>query len=541
MKINSIYFVIAILLIISSCTEKETKSQKLTLDSTIVEYYLAKLSSDEFLGRMPFSEGEELTVNFIKDEMQKAGIEPGNGDSYFQDVNLVQINSNRDSLLEVNLPSKKLDWTLGKDFVTSETRVEETTSIENSQFVFAGFGIVAPEYGWNDYEGLDMTGKTAIVMVNDPGYQSGDSELFTGNAMTYYGRWTYKYEEAARQGADGVMIIHETEAASYPWSTVKNSWKGAEMVVDLEHKNLNNCRIQGWISNEAARELFESAGLSYEDLTEKAGQKGFKPVELGATYSYSMTNEMEFNTSKNVIGKITGTKYPEETIIYTAHWDHLGIGEKVDGDSIYNGAVDNATGVAAIMEIGRAFAQLETKPERSIIILAVTAEEQGLLGSKYYSENPIYPLDKTVANLNIDAIMGYGRTKDITVIGYGQSELDEIVKSVADRYNLEVNPDPHPEKGYFFRSDHINFAKMGVPSFYGKLGNHSIAHGLEWGKEQENLYRLNDYHNATDNYDPEIFDLGGILQVGQVMLDVGYELSFGRTFPGWKEGASFSR
>lgn len=538
-------YLIPILLItivsLTTCQKNEPNSSTLKIDSLQLNTYLARLSSDEFMGRMPFTEGEDRTVNYITEELKKAEIEPGNGNSYFQDVNLVKIHSDRDSTLNLQFDNENIKLKLGDDFVTAETRVEENTAIENSELVFAGYGIVAPEYDWNDYKGLDMKGKTAVVLVNDPGFATGDSALFKGNAMTYYGRWTYKYEEAARQGADGVIIVHQTDAAGYPWSVVRSSWKGSEMVLDVGNKDPEDCKMQGWITLDAAKNLFKKAGFDFDEAVKKAAQNEFKPFSLKASYSYEMHNELEFNSSKNVIGKISGSKYPDEVIIYTAHWDHLGIGEKINGDSIYNGAVDNATGVAAIMEIGRTFASLPVKPERTIVILAVTGEEQGLLGSEYYSENPIYPIDKTVANLNIDAVYRYGRTKDIEVIGYGQSEMDDYAKTVADKYGLEIIPDPQPEKGYFFRSDHVNFAKKGIPSFYAKTGHNSIAHGSEWGKEQDDYYRQHDYHSPSDNYDPEIFDIGGVIEVSQVLLEMGYQLSNERDFPRWKEGADFGR
>lgn len=525
-------------ILFTNCDNKESKTTSLTVDSLQLSTYLAKLASDEFMGRMPFSEGEEITVNYIKDEMMKAGLEPGNGDSYYQEAKMVLISCNRPE--ELNIKTKKGDLSLGflDEFVANTSRVEETTTVTDSELVFAGYGIVAPEYGWNDYEGLDMKGKTAVVIVNDPGFRTKDAELFKGNAMTYYGRWTYKYEEAARQGADGVLIIHETDAAGYPWSVVRGGWGGSQMVLDLEHKNLSNCKVDGWISKEKATELFNMSGFDLESEMAKAFEKGFKPFSLNASYSFKMSNELEFNVSKNVVGKVTGTKYPDEVIIFSAHWDHFGIGEKIDGDSIYNGAVDNATGTAAILEIGRVLAQ--NKPERTIVILTVTAEEQGLLGSQYYAENPIYTPEKTVANMNIDAIDSYGRTKDIEVIGYGQSELDIYAKKVCDKYDIEIVPDQNTEKGYFFRSDHIHFAKLGIPCFYADLGTKSVANGQAWGEEQKNIYTSQNYHAPSDNFD-ENFDMGGVVQMSQIMLEIANDLANSRDFPKWKEGADFKR
>ncbi|MFY0628035.1 MAG: M28 family peptidase [Reichenbachiella sp.] len=536
MKKILLLFVLPIL--VYRCTPTSETGQPLKIDSLQLTNYLSQLASDEFLGRMPFSEGEEITVNYIKEEMIKAGIEPGNGDSYFQDAKLVMISSERQKKLNINTESGQIELNFLDDFVGGTTRIEEKTNIEESELVFAGYGIVAPEYGWNDYEGIDMKGKTAVVIVNDPGFRTKVDSLFKGNAMTYYGRWTYKYEEAARQGADGVLIIHENDAAGYPWSVVRGGWGGDQMVLDLEHKNLKDCKLNGWISKEKATELFDAAGLFLGTEMAKAFNKGFKPFSLNATYSFGMDNNLEFNSSKNVIGKVTGTKYPDEVIIFSGHWDHFGIGEKIDGDSIYNGAVDNGTGTAAIMEIGRQFVQ--ARPERTIVILAVTAEEQGLLGSQYYAENPIYPIDKTVANMNIDAIGSYGRTSDMEIIGYGQSQMDDYAKTICDKYAIEIVPDQNTEKGYFFRSDHIHFAKQGIPCFYGKTGVKSITKGAEWGKKQHDLYRQENYHAPSDNFD-ENFDMGGVIQMSQIMLEMTQNLANSRDFPEWKVGADFKR
>lgn len=536
------YLVSIILITVLGCgTPYDHSSVPLTVDSLRLTTYLSQLASDHFMGRMPFTEGEEITVNYIRNEFEKAGIEPGNKDSYFQEVKLVRISSEREPLLNINTKSDDLTLRLLDDFAAGTTRVEEVTSIESSELVFVGYGIVAAEYEWNDYQGLDMKGKTAVVIVNDPGFRTKNDGLFKGNAMTYYGRWTYKYEEAARQGADGVLIIHETDAAGYPWSVVRGGWGGDQMVLDMEHKNFADCKLQGWITRDRAAELFSMSGYDLDTALSSACEPGFKPFSLEASYSYGMKNTLEFNASKNVVGKITGSKYPDETIIYSAHWDHFGIGEKIHGDSIYNGAVDNASGTATIMEIGRQFAQMTTKPERSVIILALTAEEQGLLGSQYYAENPIYPVEKTVANINIDALYGIGRTRDIEIIGFGQSEMDDYARVVCDKFQLEIVPDTNMEKGYFFRSDHIHFAKLGIPCFYGKNGVNSVRYGIEWGKEQHNMYREHHYHAPSDNFDPAAFDMGGVLQMGQLMLEMGHQLVNERSFPKWKEGADFSR
>ncbi|RYZ32150.1 MAG: M28 family peptidase, partial [Sphingobacteriales bacterium] len=354
------------------------------------------------------------------------------------------------------------------DFVAATRRLVPSITVENSPLVFAGYGIVAPEYKWNDYAGLDVKGKTVVVMVNDPGF--ADSTLFKGKTMTYYGRWTYKFEEAARQGATGVIIIHEDKAASYPWAVVRSGWSKSKLYLAAADENRSRAQMEGWITQDAAKALFRMAGKS-ADLMFQAGKNGFKPVELGVTVSTTISNTINRSKSNNVAAVLPGTTRPAEYIIYSAHWDHLGTGEAVNGDTIYNGAVDNATGTSALLVLADAFKKAKVQPERSIMFLAVTAEEQGLLGSEYYATNPLVPVKKTVANINIDALMAFGKTKDIIAVGYGQSELEDYLEAAAKKQGRVVAKDSNPSAGYYFRSDHFNFAKVGIPALYTETGD----------------------------------------------------------------------
>ncbi|MFA0960915.1 M28 family metallopeptidase [Roseivirga sp. BDSF3-8] len=501
--------------------------------------HIETLASDEFEGRMPGTAGEEKTINYLKDEFQKLGLEPGNGDSFFQEVQMVEISSQPQGPMVVkNGEGESVSLDYLKDYVALTRRVQEQTSLENSELVFAGYGVVAPEYNWNDYEGLDVEGKTVVVMVNDPGFATKEESLFNGEAMTYYGRWTYKYEEAARQGAAGLLIIHDTEPASYPWSVVRGGWSGPALYLQAQDNNMSRAKVEGWISLESAKKLFALAGMD-ESLMEEASKPGFKAVPMGVTASLTLDNSLKESISNNVLALKRGAERRDEYIIYTAHWDHLGIGEPVDGDSIYNGAVDNATGTAALLELAEAFTELEDPQGRSILFLAVTAEEQGLLGSEYYATNPVYPLDKTVAVINMDALGNIGSTKDLIVVGYGQSELDDLAEAAAAKMDMHVTPDQNPGAGYFYRSDHFSFAKMGVPALYAESGHESREQGAEWGKAQTETYTSEHYHGPSDEYDAESWDMAGMVEYVQLMFDLGVELANSGNFPNYKEGSEF--
>jgi Zn-dependent M28 family amino/carboxypeptidase len=496
------------------------------------------LSSDDFEGRFPASPGEEKTVAFLKDEFEKVGLKPGNGESYFQEVPLVEITATPLTSLIITGSDKPMEFAFEDDFVGLTLRVQEKVDVENSDMIFVGYGIVAPEYQWNDYEGIDAKGKTVVMLVNDPGFATQDPELFNGRAMTYYGRWTYKYEEAARQGAACAIIIHETEPAAYGWEVVRNGWTGPNFNLVSEDGNASRCAVESWITLQTAQTIFEAAGKNYEELKKSAAQRGFKSVPLGLKASLSLENKIRNAVSRNVIGLLPGFERADEYIIYTAHWDHFGRNPNLEGDQIFNGALDNATGTAALIELAEAFQQLGSPPLRSILFLSVTAEEQGLLGSEYYATHPIYPLTKTAAVINMDSLNIYGRMKDIRIVGYGQSELDDYVKAYADEVGKVVLPNPTPEKGSFFRSDHFPFAKQGVPALSAGAGVQHLEKGEEWGLAQREKYIRERYHKPSDEFD-DTWDLSGIPEELQMYFMIGYRLSMESTFPNWKEGSEF--
>ena len=402
--------------------------------------------------------------------------------------------------------------------------------------VFAGFGIVAPEYGWNDYKDLDVKGKTVVVMINDPGF--ADSTLFKGKNMTYYGRWTYKFEEASRQGAVGILIIHDTEPAAYPWSVVRSGWSKSKLNLQSEDNGMNRTVVEGWISFEKAKALLKLAGQR-DELMEAAKKTGFKAVDLGLTTSLTIKNKIKKSRSYNILAKISGNKRKDEAIIYSAHWDHLGIGEKVKGDSIYNGAVDNATGVASLLELAAAFKKLPKQPERTILFISYTAEEQGLLGSEYYAKHPVFSLPKTVANINMDMMGIAGKTKDIVVYGFGQSELEDYAAASAKKQGRVVVPDPVPSSGLYYRSDHFNLAKVGVPSLFTGSGVDNINKGRKWGLKQVADFTKFRYHSPQDNFDAKTWDLAGIVEDVRLVFDLGYRLSNEASYPKWKAGSEF--
>lgn len=511
------------------------KADDSAINGKAFDKHIKVLASDEFEGRKPFSPGETKTINYLKSEFEKLGLKPGNGKSYFQDVPMVDIMSKPAGPLVMKGKDGEISLNYLTDFVAATRRVQDQVKVENSEMVFAGYGIVAPEYGWNDYAGLDVKGKTVLVLVNDPGIV--DDNLFKGNTMTYYGRWTYKFEEAARQGAAGVLIIHDTGPASYGWSVVRSGWSKSKLYLQAADDNRSRAAMEGWITLESAKKLFKLAGVQ-PDVMHEASKKGFKPVPLGVKTSLVIENEFKKSTSHNVMALLPGTTRANEYVVYTAHWDHLGKGEPIKGDSIYNGAADDASGTAAVLEIATAFSKLKKKPARSIVFMVVTAEEQGLLGSEYYCTHPVFPLDKTVADINMDVLQPFGRTKDIIVVGKGQSELDEYLDVEAKKQDRFTRPEPNPSGGWYFRSDHFNFAKVGVPSLYIENGVISRQHGEDWGKAQKEQFNLYRYHMPTDEYSSS-WDLTGIVEDMKLLYGVGHRISNESTFPGWKKGSEF--
>ena len=530
----------ALMLEFFACTNEESRL-RLALNSLTAQDLAQDtkvLASDEFEGRGLASKGEEKTVNFLQQEFTKIGLQPGNGSSFFQEIPMVVITAEPGAELEIKGKKKALVFKVGEEFVARTQRVAETVSLADSEMVFAGYGVVAPEYNWNDYAGLDVKGKTVVVLVNDPGFATQDPALFNGRAMTYYGRWTYKYEEAARQGAAGVFIVHETAPAAYGWSVVQTGWTGPRFNLLSPDNNMSRCAAEGWLHLDAARKIFEAAGMKYDEMKAAAAKRGFKPVPLGLKAGLILKNELKNVTSRNVIALLPGSKAADECVIYMAHWDHFGLNPALKGDQIFNGAVDNATGTAALLELAKAFKTMGRAPRRSVVFLAVTGEEQGLLGSAYYAEHPVFPAAKTVAAVNIDAMNIYGKMKDITVVGYGLSELDAYIETAAKEQGRTVNPDPTPEHGSYFRSDHFPFAKQGIPAVYPSAGTDSVEHGKEWTLAQRAKFLAEKYHKPTDEYDSN-WDLSGAIDDLRLLFKVGYKLSTESTFPNWKEGTDY--
>ena len=496
--------------------------------------HIGALSADEFEGRKPGTAGERKTVEYLVAEFKKLGLEPGNGDSFLQQVPIVEITAGSDARLQ--LGSAELKYM--QDMVIWTKRLVPEISLADSPLVFVGHGVVAPELGWNDYAGVDMRGKTAVILINDPGFATNDANLFRGRAMTYYGRWTYKFEEAMRQGAAGALIIHDDVPAAYPWDTVQNSWSGPQLDTVAADGNASRAAIEGWITRSAGDALLRQNGLSYEQMLQAASRPGFKPIELAQRASGSLRNAIRRSSSPNVIARLPGSKHPDEYVFYMAHWDHLGRAFGRSGDTIFNGALDNATGTAGLLTIAKAYSEMRQRPERSIVFLAVTLEESGLLGSAYYVANPVYPLNRTVAAFNMDAITWGGPTKDVTVVGYGASELEDYLLRAARRQDRVVMPEPTPENGFFFRSDHFNFAKVGVPALYIKLGVEDREKGAEWAKTRNAEFTLKDYHKPSDEFRPGT-DLRGGLEDITLLYDIGRTLANERRFPQWYPQSEF--
>lgn len=508
-----------------------------SINSKDLAKHVKVLASDEFQGRRPFTAGETKTIEYLKNEFEKLNLSPANKGSFFQEVPLVQVSVKSDEQIVFTSGNKTLKLDYKSEFVAQSRRLVDEIALENSQLIFAGYGIVAPEYNWNDYEGLDLKGKTVVVLANDPGLSSGDSTFFKGNTMTYYGRWTYKYEEAARQGADGIIIIHDDLGAGYPWSVVLNGALVPDLYLIPNDDYESRCKLEGWITSDAAKKLFSLSGLDYK-LTDSASFRGFKPLPLNAIASITLKSKQEYKTTTNVMAYLEGSERPEEVIIYSAHWDHLGIGRVMDGDSIYNGAVDNGTSLAWMLEIAEAFSNLKEKPKRSVMFFAPSAEESGLLGSGYYVENPSFEISKTVANINNDLMLPYGRMKDVMVTGFGQSELEDYVFEAAKLQNRYILPDPNSHTGMFFRSDHFSFVKIGIPSLFVRGNCEHIEYGKEWMTEKEQNWLRNYYHKPTDEFE-EDWDLSGVEEDAKLLFMVGYKLSNENSFPKWKENSEF--
>ncbi len=529
-------------LVFTACNDRTAVSREdglAAFSKDSLEKNIRVLADDSLLGRKPFSEGEKRTIRYLEKQFIAAGLEPGNGNSYFQEVPMVRISTQADPNMTIKGNGQSFSLEGFEDYVIWTDKTDPAVSLSNTDLVFAGYGVVAPEYDWNDYAGLDVKGKVVLVLVNDPGFNAGDTTLFKGRTMTYYGRWTYKFEEAARQGARGCLIVHNTEAASYPFTVVQNNWNGSRLRLDNRGRSETLCDVIGWVSGPAAQRLLAAAGKD-TTLFAKADRRGFKGEPLGLQLSVNMKVKTEYDRSHNVIGKITGSKYPDETIIYTAHWDHLGIGKPDEtGDSIYNGALDNASATAGLLELARGFKSLRTAPERTIVFLSVTAEEQGLWGSAWYAQNPVYPAGKTLANINMDGLNYYGKTHDIIVVGRGQNDLEDLLQEEAVNAGRVIAFEEKPEAGSYYRSDHFNFAKVGIPALYTSSGIQVIGKEEGYGKKVREEYTSRHYHRPSDEYNAGTWVLDGAIEDLKLLFQVGKRLAFTKDWPAWKEGSEF--
>jgi len=498
------------------------------------------LSSDEFEGRAPGTPGEELTVNLLAERFAAAGLQPGNNGSWFQDVPLVEITADpATTAFSFTANGETTALAYGSEMVIGTRRVVPSITVDNAELVFVGYGINAPERGWNDYEGLEMTGRIAVILVNDPDYQTITNEgLFEGRAMTYYGRWTYKYEEAARQGAVGAIIVHETEPAAYGWNVVESSWSGPQLNMDAADNHMGRTSIEGWVTNDAARTVLAAAGQDLDTLSDAARQPGFTAVPLGITASAHLDNSIRREASRNVVAILPGSERPDEYVIHTAHWDHLGrCTPAPDGDDICNGALDNATGTAGLVALAEAHAAAGA-PARSLMFLAVTAEESGLLGSAYYGNNPLVPAAQTVGGINMDGLNIVGPANNVVVVGYGKSELEAYLERAAAAQGRRVEPESSPERGSFFRSDHFSLARVGIPMLYASSGEDLVDGGAEAGSAAVEDYIVNRYHGPSDEYNPD-WDWTGAVQDLELYFAIGRELAETTEWPNWNPDAEF--
>ena len=507
--------------------------------------HIKVLASDEFEGRAPGTKGEELSVKYITDQFKQIGLKPGNPDgTYTQEVPLAGIKSEPQMLFVAG--DKTVDLKNQDDFVASSARLQPEIKIDNSDVVFVGYGVVAPEYGWDDYKGVDVRGKTLLMLIGDPPVPDPkdpsklDEQMFKGKAMTYYGRWTYKYEIAAKKGAAAAIIVHETEPAAYPWQVVRSSWGKENFELDNPNKNMDAVEARSWITRDVAKKLFADCGQDFDALKKSAVTKGFRPVTLKATATIEIKQQIRSFKSHNVIGKLEGDdpKLRDEYIIYTAHWDHLGRHPELQGDQIFNGAIDNASGVASVLQLAAAFTKLNPPTKRSLLFMATTAEEAGLLGAKYYAEHPLYPLEKTLADINIDGINPWGKTHDLEDVTNGNSTLDDLLGQAAARQGRVMKPNSEPEKGGFYRIDSFEFAKAGVPVLHAARGIEIIGKPPGYGKQKRDEFVAKHYHQPSDEVDPN-WDLSGAVQDIQLLFEVCYQVANGDKFPEWKAGSEF--
>jgi Zn-dependent M28 family amino/carboxypeptidase len=507
--------------------------------------HIKVLASDEFEGRAPGTNGEELSVKYISDQFKQIGLKPGNPDgAYTQEVPLAGIKS--EPRMSFVIGDKTIDLNYPDDFTASSARLQPEIKIDNSDVVFVGYGVLAPEYGWDDYKGLDVRGKTLLMLIGDPPIPDPkdssklDEKMFKGKAMTYYGRWTYKYEIAAQKGAAAAVIIHETGPAGYPYSVVRTSWAKENYEIDSPNKNMDAVGARSWITLDAAKKLLADSGQDYDALKKSTNTKEFRPVTLKAKANIEIKQQLRSFKSHNVIGKLEGNdpKLRDEYVIYTAHWDHLGRHAELQGDQIFNGAIDNASGVASVIQLAAAFTKLNPPPKRSVLFMATTAEEAGLLGAKFYAEHPLYPLEETLADINIDTVNPWGKTRDIEDLSNNNSKLDDLLAAAAKRNGRMMTPNSEPEKGSFYRADHFEFSKRGVPALYTGRGIYFIGKTPGFGQQKKDDYTAHHYHQMSDEVDPN-WDLSGAVQDVQLLFEVGYQVANGDKFPEWKPESEF--
>jgi len=532
--------ILLIIFLAASCSGDDAlRKASATITADELRDYTRILGADSFMGRKPFTPGENITVEYLAGELENIGFSPAFGESWFQEVPMVEITSRVEGDVLLNAGKDMLRLSAPDDIAVESPSMSELVELVDIPVVFCGFGIVAPEYGWDDYAGLDVTGKCAVVLINDPGLYTGDTTLFGGRRMTYYGRWTYKYEEAARQGATAILIIHETRGAGYDYSIPRKSSISPALYMERSGEDVQPCPVNGWLSAEAADKVFAATGHDVAVLRQEACKKGYRGFGMGTSISLRMVNSHVTNSSLNVAGILPGRSRPEECVIISAHWDHFGIGEKENGDSIYNGAVDNGTSMAWALETGEAFASLKKRPERSVILFFPTAEEQGLLGSAWFAAHPPVEAADIIACFNNDMLLPIGRMKDIMITGYGQSELEDLLAKAAKKQDRYIMPDPSPETGMYFRSDHFPFARIGVPSLFARGNCDSREYGREWASQQEKKYLTERYHKPADNYYPDM-NFDGIAEDARAILEVAYTIVSSDIRPAWKPGSEFA-
>ena len=533
--------ILSLLLLASACqdpsgrTPAEQSGDRVEgIDANSLMEHVRTLASDEFEGRAPGSAGEEKTIAYLTEQFGTLGLMPGNPDgTWVQQVPLVGITPSEGNTLIVRGRGQSRFFEPGADYVASTRRVVERVDLDG-ELVFVGYGASAPEYDWDDYKDADVRGKVLLMLVNDPPHE----EIFGGDAMTYYGRWTYKYEIASEMGAAGAFVIHETGPAGYPWEVIGGSPFGESFDLVSADRNMGRVSVEGWMQRATVEAIFAMAGLDFEEQKRAASERTFEPVSLGVSASTRINNTLRTIDSNNVVAKLEGTEAPDEVVMYMAHWDHLGIDSSIRGDQIFNGAADNATGTAGLLELANAFVRSGERPRRSILWLAATAEEQGLLGSRYYGENPLYPAAKTVAAINMDVLNTWGRTRDLTVVGLGQSELDQVAAEVARQQGRVLMPDPEPEKGFYYRSDHFSLAKVGIPAFYADPGVDFVGKPEGYGIEKREQYTAEDYHKVSDEVKDD-WDLSGAVEDLSFFYRMGRRLATGTAWPTWSETSEF--